>query len=345
MAQSTETSLHHVIIGAGSAGHAAAVTIRHRDPKARVTLVTLSSLPFYNRYDLPSMFRGVTDWRKLLAVPPRIYDELTITLRRNTRVVNVDGQAQTITFAHNETIRFDRLLVCSGGAGYVPEVLSQFRPLISGFGSFEQATATCRALPPGATAILIGGDMMGLDLALTLLDTGRKVVLAVNEHTFWPHRLSMGERDKLLDELAGVGMDVVNGPTVTGIEEVRGRSATRQVTFDDGSTRLGQAVLVSCGLSPLVEFMLGAGVDIERGLLVNPELRTSHEAIWAAGDVCQIWSDADKDYKFYHGWKNVRVMGELAARNMTGGHEAFVAGDERGISIEGGRLVSSFWEH
>jgi MFS family permease len=204
-------STHHVIIGSGSAGHAAAVTIRGRDPNARITLVTLSSLPFYNRYDLPSMFRGKTDWRDLLAVPPKTYDDLGITLRRNTRVVNVDGQARTITFAHNEQIAFDKLLVCSGGAGYVPEVLSQYRPLISGFGSFESATVTCKALPPGATAIMIGGDMMGIDLAMTLLDTGRKVVLAVNDYTFWPHKLSAAERAKV------VGMFMVAVPLSSAI--------------------------------------------------------------------------------------------------------------------------------
>lgn len=336
-------ALHHVIIGSGSAGFAAASTIRQRDAKARISLVTLSSLPFYNRYDLTQMFTGETDWRNLLAVPLKTYDELGITLRRNSRVVNVDSTARTIAFAHNEVMRFDKLLVASGGGGYVPEVLSEFRPLLDSFGSYEQATATVAALPQGATAAIIGGDMLGIDVALTLVGAGRRVVLVVNDYTFWPHRLTIERRDQLLAALAARGIKLVNGPTVTGIEA--GDRARRTVHFDDSTAIEADAVLAFCGLSPLVEFMLGAGVDIERGLLVNPELRTNNDAIWAAGDVCQIWSDADKEYKFYHGWKNVRVMGELAARNMTGGHEAFVAGDEAGIRLEDGRLISSFWDH
>lgn len=336
-------ALHHVIIGSGSAGYAAAVTIRERDPKARISLITLSSLPFYNRYDLTQMFKGQTDWRKLLAVPPQTYDELGITLRRNSRVVNVDSTARTIAFAHNEVMSFDKLLVASGGGGYVPEVLAEFKPLLNGFGSYEQATATVKALPKGATAVIIGGDMLGIDLAKTLLETGRKVVLIVNDYTFWPHKVSPKQRDELLAALETCGMRIVNAP-VTGIAEANGAGG-RVVHLDGDKTIEADAVLAFCGLSPLVEFMLGAGVDIERGLLVNPELKTNNDAIWAAGDVCQIWSDADKDYKFYHGWKNVRVMGELAARNMTGGHEPFEAGDDRGIWLEKGRLQSSFWEH
>jgi NAD(P)H-nitrite reductase large subunit len=336
-------ALHHVIIGSGSAGYAAAVTIRERDPEARISLVTLSSLPFYNRYDLTGMFKGETDWRKLLAVPPATYDELRITLRRNTRVVHVDSNERTIAFGHNEVASFDRLLVCSGGGGYLPEVLAEFKPLLNGFGSYEQAAATVKALPAGATAVIIGGDMLGIDLAQTLIDTGRKVVLIVNDYTFWPHRVTASRREELLSALERRGMGIVNGH-VTAVEAGRG-AAGRSVRLDDGREIQANAVLAFCGLSPLVDFMLGAGVDIERGLLVNPELRTNNDAIWAAGDVCQIWSDEDKDYKFYHGWKNVRVMGELAARNMTGGHETFAVGGDRGIWLENGQVHSSFWEH
>ena len=101
-----------------------------------------------------------------------------------------------------------------------------------------------------------------------------------------------------------------------------------------------------CGLVPAVEFMLSAGVDIERGLLVRPDLRTTGSNIWAAGDVCQIWSDKEKEYKFYHGWRNVRSMGELVARNMTGSDEAFKAGKDRGIWLDDDNEVqSTFWEH
>lgn len=339
----TAPSEHHVIIGSGSAGYAAAVTIRQRDPQARISMVTLSSLPFYNRYDLTQMFKGETDWRKLLAVPPRTYDEQGITLRRNSRVVAVDSTQRTIAFAHNEVMRFDKLLVASGGGGYVPEVLAEFKPLLNGFGSYEQATRTVAALPQGATAVIIGGDMLGIDLALTLIGAGRKVVLVVNDFTFWPHRVPVERRAELLEALRRQGIRIVDGPVVTGIEATA--TGRRFVRLDDGNAVEADAVLAFCGLSPLVEFMLGAGIDIERGLLVNPELRTTNDAIWAAGDVCQIWSDSDRDYKFYHGWKNVRVMGELAARNMTGGSETFSAGEDAGIRLEDGRLLSSFWEH
>ncbi len=336
--------LHHVIIGSGSAGYGAAMTLRGEDADCMITMVTIDALPFYNRYDLPGVFRGHHDWRKLLAVPPARYDELGIKLRRSSRVVDVDGERQTISLAHQEDVAYDRLLVCAGGRSYLAENLIDSVGLMHGFGSFEAAMRVYRALPKGGTAIIIGGDMIGIDLALTLLDTGYRVVLIANQQTFWPHVVEPVERKRLLKALENKGMTILADERPVGVLDTRSKKFSRAVALESGTEITGDVVMSFCGLSSSVEFMLGAGVDIERGILVNPELRTTNETIWAAGDICQIWHDKEKIYKFYHGWKNVRVMGELAARNMSGSHEIFDVEVEDRLDIDdGGNLRSTFW--
>lgn len=337
---------HNVIIGNGSAGNGAAVTLRERDPDCRITIITMDSLPFYNRYDLPRVFQGCHDWREILVHPPTYYDDNRITLRRNSRVIDVDGRARTIAFAHNEVMHYDRLLVCAGGRGYLPEELSDYRPLMHGFGSFEAAVATSRALPEGGTAILLGGDMIGLDLARTLTETGYRVLVVENEYTFWPHRIAAEERAGFIEGLARMGVEIVSGARPVAVEAGGAGLPARRLVFEDGSDVHGDVVLPFYGLVPGVEFMLRSGVDIERGLLVSPSLRTTDDNIWAAGDVCQIWSGDEKEYHFYYGWNNVRRMGELAARNVTGGDEAFLSADDERLRIdENGHIVSPFWEH
>jgi NAD(P)H-nitrite reductase large subunit len=101
-----------------------------------------------------------------------------------------------------------------------------------------------------------------------------------------------------------------------------------------------------CGLVPSVEFMLGSGVDIERGLLVDPKLRTTDEYIWAAGDVRQIWSAEENAYRFYYGWNNVRAMGEVAASNMAGEDKPFVGSTAETLRIDDkGHVDSPLWRH
>jgi NAD(P)H-nitrite reductase large subunit len=318
-------------------------TIRARDAAARITLVTMSRLPFYNRFDLPRYFRGTTDWRDLLAVEPKIYDDLGITLRRNSRVDEIDGRARTLTFSHKEVVGYDKLLVCTGGSSHLPEVLVEYRSLMNGFATFEDATRVARALPAGGRAILLGGDMIGLDLARTLVDTGHRVTLVAGEYTFWPHRIDAGRRAELIEALKRSGIEVVDGRNPVAIETAA--KPARRVIFEDDTAIAGDVVLPFYGSMPVVDFMLGAGADMERGILVDPKLKSSNESIWAAGDVCQIWSDELKEYRFCHGWRNVRLMGELAARNMTGGTEEFDVTADFAIGVGAdGRVQSDFWE-
>lgn len=335
--------LHHVIIGSGSAGFGAATTLREGDPDCRITMFTMDGIPFYQRHALPEIFRGKSDWRDLLAVPPSFYDDHRIALRRRCRVVDVNSAARTVHLGHQETVPYDRLLVAAGGRGYLPENLTGFAGLIHGFASFEGAMRTCRDLPRGGTVVMIGGDMIGIDLMLTLLDTGYRVALVANAQTFWPHETTAQQRRPLFDALRARGVTVHDRARAVGIA-APGHGPARVVTLDDGTEVAGDVVMVFCGLSSSVEFMLRAAVDIERGLLVTPDLRTSNDSIWAAGDVCQIWHDSEKAYRFYHGWRNVRMMGELAARNMQGAQEAFDVDVEETIGIdERGDIVSSFW--
>jgi NAD(P)H-nitrite reductase large subunit len=338
--------IHNVIIGNGSAGNGAAITLRERDPDCRITIITMSSLPFYNRYDLPQVFQGCYDWREILVHPLEYYDDNRITLRRNSRVTDVDGRNRSISFAHNEVMHYDRLLVCAGGRGYLPEELSDYYGLMHSFNSFEAAVTAYRALPPGGTVVMLGGDMIGLDLSRTLAEAGYRVVLLANDYTFWPHRIANDEREGFVKALEHMGLEVMDGMHPVAIEECGAGKPARRVVFEDGSDLAGDAVLPFYGLVPTVEFMLGSGVDIERGLLVDPQLHTTDENIWAAGDVCQIWSAADNGYRFYYGWNNVRQMGEVAARNVTGANESFEGVDDERLHIDkNGHIQSPFWEH
>lgn len=343
------TPRHHVVIGSGVAGNQAAETLRQRDPESRVTMITVSKLPFFNRYDLPRVFRGERDWRKFVIYPAEYYLDNRIALRRATKVVNVDGTRQTLTLEHNETVRFDTLLVASGASAYMPAELAEYQPLMHPFGAFRDAVAAADALPKDGHVILMGGDTIGLDLGRTLLDVGYRVTVVAEKHTFWPHEIAAEDRPRYIQALIDMGFEVVDGHARGEIAAVRAGApglSPRRVVFHDGSEIHGDIVMPFFGVAPALDFMLGSGVDIERGLLVKPSLRTTNEAIYAAGDVCQIWSDADKRYHFYHGWKNVRAMGELAARNITGADEPWAPIQDESLPLAtDGRIHSPFWEY
>ncbi len=338
---------HYVIIGNGVAGNRAAAVLRERAPDDRVTIVSMGALLFYNRYELPAVFRGRCDWRDYLVHTPDYYEKNRITVRRNCRVAQVDPLRRVLVLKHREEMHYDRLLIASGGRGYLPVGLGEYAHLLHHFNTYRAAMQTAQALPKGGRVVMLGGDVLGIDLARNLIDTGYRVTLLPSGHCFWPHSLTPEERPRFLDALRRIGIDVEEDGAVERIEEGKGRRApARRVITTDGRVLEGDVVMAFYGLAPMLDFIAGSGIDIERGLLVSPELHTTDENIWAAGDVCQIWCAEQNAYRFYYGWKNVRAMGEIAALNMTGGSETFHGAVDETLTIdETGAIRSPFWEY
>jgi NAD(P)H-nitrite reductase large subunit len=337
---------HHVIIGNGVAGNHAASVLRARAPDDRITIITIGALLFYDRYQLPQVFRGKQDWRAYLVHPPSYYEQNRIAVRRKCRVTHVDAERRVLTLAHREEVKYDTLLIASGGGGYLPANLIEYRPLFHSFNTFRAAMATARALPEAGTVIILGGDVLGIDVAYNLVDTGHRVILVPHEQSFWPHKVDSDDRPRLFEALSGAGIEVVNEAPIERIEAGDDGAPARRVVLADGRELTGDVIMPFYGLAPALEFIARSGVDIERGLLVNPELRTTDPHIWAAGDVCQIWSAEDNAYRFYYGGRNVKAMGEIAACNMTGATDSFRTFVDETLSVNGeGKLHSSFWDY
>ena len=314
---------HYVIIGNGAAGNEAAWHLRQRDPSSRVSLITAGKLLFLNRYEFPKVLDGVVDWREFLVHPPAYYEEQHITVRRNSWVTRLDPAHRVLDLSHKESVSYDKLLVASGGGGYLPEYLREYSRLLHDFSTFKNAMQIRDALPSSdGKVVMLGGDIKGLDLARTLIRYRHDVIVVATEELFWPHEIAPTDGlPRYISALEQMGMQVIQNRKVARIEQGSMGMRARRVVFEDGEDLFADVVMPFYGLMPALDFMLGTGVDIARGLLVNAQLRTVNEHIWAAGDVCQIWSPEDNNYRFYYGWKNVKMMGRIAAVNMTGGHE------------------------
>ncbi|MCP4283377.1 MAG: FAD-dependent oxidoreductase [Gammaproteobacteria bacterium] len=337
---------HYVIIGNGVAGNEAASCLRQRDPDSRITIITAGRLLFYSRYELPRLFHETCDWRDFLVNPVEYYVEKRINVRRNSFVTHVDANRKTLNLAHKEEITYSQLLVASGGASYLPADLNDFAPLLNRFNLYSAACKVRDILPKKGKVVMLGGDVLGLDLARNLVNEGYQVVLVATEHTFWPHRVDQDERTLFLGALRDMGVEVIEDAKIDQIQQGAPGMSARHILFDDGREIFADVVMPFLGLSPAADFMMGSGVDFERGLLVSTNLQTTDPNIWAAGDVCQIWSPEEKQYRFYYGWKNVKKMGEIAARNMTGDDIRWeTATDQKLFLDDNKQIVSPYWEH
>jgi NAD(P)H-nitrite reductase large subunit len=339
-------SQHYVIIGNGVAGNEAAHHLRERDPNSRITIVSAGRLLFYNRYELPRMFHDTCDWRDFLVHPLEYYDDNRIVVRRNSLVTYVDAARKTLMLAHKEELSYDALLVASGGSAYLPAELADSAHLLDSFHTYRDACRVRDVLPKGGKVVMLGGDVLGLDLARNLVEEDYAVTIVTAEQTFWPHRVEKEERPKFIEALKSMGMEVIEDADVQRVEEGASGMSARRVLFADGREIFADVVMPFYGLAPAADFMVRSGVDMERGLLVQSDLRTTDPGIWAAGDVCQIWSGEENRYRFYYGWKNIKRMGEIAGRNMTGDDVAIDTFSDDALHIDDkGRIETPYWEY
>ena len=237
---------HHVIIGNGVAGNRAAAVLRERDPDNRITIISIGGLLFYDRYQLPQVFQGKRDWRDYLVYPPEYYEDHRIAVRRKCRVTQVDPTRRMLVLAHREEVGYDNLLIASGGAGYLPPTLADCRPLFHNFTTYRGALATADALPAGGTAIMLGGDILGIDVAQSMAAAGFRVILVPSEQVFWPHKVDAAEQPALFDALRRAGIEVLEAGAIERIEAPGDGGPARSVVFADGreaARRRGHAVL------------------------------------------------------------------------------------------------------
>ena len=221
-----------------------------------------------------------------------------------------------------------------------------YRHLVQQLGSFEDALRMRELLPEQGHVVMIGGDMMGIDLARKLASAGYQVTLVAAEQLFWPHRIESAQRPVFVEALERIGVRVVQNRKINRIEQGPEGMDPRRILCDDDTVFSGDVVLAFCGLAPTLGYLATAELHIQRGLLVDTHLATVNERIWAAGDVCQIWNAEENRYRFSYEWRNVKEMGRVAACNMSGGDETFTTESEDYLRVGAeGELQSSFWNY
>jgi 3-phenylpropionate/trans-cinnamate dioxygenase ferredoxin reductase subunit len=166
--------------------------------------------------------------------------------------------------------------------------------------------------------VIVGAGFIGLEAAAALRVRGVDVTVVAPESVPLAHAVGAIVGEHLREVHEAHGVDFRLGRTVTTIDE-------RGVVLSDGARVDADVVLVAVGVRPEVGIAAGAGLKVDRGVVVDAQLRTSAPGIWAAGDVAR-WPDARTglDLRIEH-WAVAQRQGATAARNMLGADEAFTA--------------------
>lgn len=304
------------LVGGGLASVHAAETLRLEGFGGQVLLISEErSLP-YDRPPLSkALLAGQVSTEDCLLRPQDWYDVHGIELILGTRVTCLDPHTRRLRLGTGSEIRFDRALLATGVHPRQPDRLAVVSDRILTLRTMCDAQSIAARLTPGARVAIVGGGLIGAELASTATALGCEVTLIEAEPT--PLHRALGET--VGTALAGFyrsrGVQVCTNVDVTGID-----TTTRAVRITGSDARRWEAdlAIVSIGTIPNTQLAVDAGLRVSDGVEVDATCVTSAPHIYAAGDIANRPEPLFGGRARIEHWQNAQHQGITAGRAMLG---------------------------
>lgn len=348
-----ENKKHLVVIGNGMAGMACLDQILKRKPNFKVTVLSEEPYYNYNRILLSSVLSGEKEVEDIYINTKEWYEENEIDIRLGVKAIDINSKKRFVKTSEDEDISYDLLLIATGSNAFVPPIQGVNKKGVYVFRNIKDTSdiiTRCKEHP--GRAVVIGGGLLGLEAARGLLNQGMKVSVVHIMDRLMDMQLDEKGGWFLKREIEKMGIEVLlerNTAEIMGHKEVDG------VRFKDGEIIGAEMVVVSCGIRPNVELAKRAGLEVNRGIVVNDYMETSDPNIYAVGEcvehrekvyglVAPLWDQGKVLAATITGDKGPIYEGSvLATKLKVMGIELFSAGDFKVEEPE--KEIVSFEDH
>ncbi len=317
--------MKYLIVGNSVAAVGAIRAIRTLDPAGTVTVVSREKYPAYGRPLISYLLGGLITEKGMSYLPENFYEDHHVNLMLSTEVTRVDPVARQVSCADGGAFDFDRLLLATGGEPFVPPIEGMAdKRRIHTFTTWDDAACLKAVAEDISRVVVIGGGLIGLKAAegLNLLNKSVTVVeLAdrVLSSAFDPPSGKIVAR-----KMRANGIDVVAEDTVVRIEGTGGDITG--VTLKSGDFLPCDTVVVAIGVRPAAGFLKESGIEVNRGIVVNERMQTSHPDIYAAGDVAEAMDFFSGQKNPMPIWPDAYIQGDVAGTCMADGEKVYKGG-------------------
>jgi NADPH-dependent 2,4-dienoyl-CoA reductase/sulfur reductase-like enzyme/rhodanese-related sulfurtransferase len=324
-----------VIVGGVTAGPKAAARLRRFDEEADITIVEKTEFLSYAGCGIPSYVRGTVKSPKALmsTADNTLRDVHFFETIKNIRILN-RTEAVAIDRANKElrlksaagdrewSIPYDVLVLATGAASVVPPISGIDSTGVYSLYSIEDAEAIKKRIAekPASDVCILGGGLVGIEIAESLLMAGGRVTVLEKDDRI----LKMFDHDiagRIMNALNMKGIKVVTGVTISGIK----RDGALQTIVTDKGAFAADLIILSAGVKPNASLAAATGLDIgvSGGIRVNEYLETSDPTIYAIGDCAESRHLVTGEYSYLPLGSISTKMGRIVADNIYGRKVAF----------------------
>lgn len=303
-----------VIVGAGQAGASAILELRANKYEGKIILVgDETHLP----YERPPLSKDVIlkpEETKIEILSEQKLADLGVETIRGNGVVKINAKDHNVVLKNSDVVAYDKLLLATGGAARRLPNFDALGKHVYTLRNLEDSQALVPVLQPGRRLILIGGGVIGLELAssarykdcqVTVIEMGPMVMGRCS-----PRILS----EFLLEQHRQNGVDV---RLSTQIADCRLDGEEVVVTLEGGEELRADAVVYGIGILPNAQLAIDAGLDVDVAIKVNENCQTSNADIYAAGDVATQLRE-DGQHRRVETWENANLQAGIFSRHVMG---------------------------
>lgn len=311
----------YVIAGGSAAGMAAAQAIAETDPGASITVFSAEKVRPYFRPMIPYVISGAKQLDELLLEGRGPYRAGGIDVRLDSPVEAVDTARRTVR-AGGESHSYDRLLLATGSKAKIPRDLAGADAAgVYTLRYYSDAQGMAGRCTTAKRAVMAGGGLLNLKATFALRERGVDVTLVVSSPAILSQLMEPEDSALLREAILAAGVKIVAGASVKGV--LAGKGGVTGVALDDGSELPCDLVCIGKGVEPIVDYLAGSGIALERGIVVDRHCETSAPGVYAAGDVGVTHNPITGEPVVTGLWTNAAEMGRCAGRNMAGARTAY----------------------
>jgi len=306
---------HIVIIGNGISGITAARQIRKRS-KHTITIISSETDHFFSRTALMYIYMGHMRYEHTKPYEDGFWKKNKIDLIRDY-VKGVHSKTKSLALQSGRSLEYDILIIASGSKSNKFGWPGQDLQGVQGLYSYQDLESMEQNTQGISQAVIVGGGLIGIEMAEMLLSRKISVTLLVREKEFWNNVLPLQEANMISRHIRS---HHVNLKLESELKEIQAdeKGSVNSVVSKSGETIPCQFVGLTVGVSPNIEFLKDSGIEVNRGVIVNEFLETNVQDVYAVGDCVERNYELPGRRNIEQVWYTGRMMGEVLAQTICG---------------------------
>lgn len=324
----------YLLVGGGLASSSAAEAIREVDREGTILLINSEVNRPYHRPPLSKEYlRRQKPRAELFAHEPDWFEKNHVSLQTGRRVSHLDVPRMTAILDNGQEISFDRLLLATGATPAPLTIPGAQLPNLFYLRTIDECDVLHHAIDKAKAegksheqgrgrAVVIGGGVLGVEMAASLTQLGLSVDLLLKNAHPW-HRFAGENTGRFLSvylQKRGVRVHPNSSPI-----RLDGDGRVQRAILPDGTAIDCNFAIAAVGAVPNRDLLHGTPIAAGRAILADEHCRTNVPGIYAAGDCAAVFDPLFGKHRVLDHWDNAIVTGKLAGRNMAGIEETYSA--------------------